>query len=77
LQSTILSVSTGYREDVKEGERFARLGGCTKGVQSNVVNPKALVIENDPAREEEIRYNPHALLVAKHLGTELNIMVPL
>lgn len=35
-------------------------------------NPKALVIENDPKTEDEIRYNPYALLLAKHLGTELN-----
>ena len=35
-------------------------------------NPKALVIENNPKSEDEIRYNPHALMLAKHLGTELN-----
>ena len=27
---------------------------------------------NDPKSEEEVRYNPHALMMAKHLGTELN-----
>ena len=35
-------------------------------------NPTALVIENNPRNEMEIRYNPHALLMARHLGTELN-----
>ena len=28
--------------------------------------------ENNPRNEMEIRYNPHALLMARHLGTELN-----
>lgn len=51
-------------------ELFEDLGGVT--LELLIDNPKALVIENDPKCEEEIRYNPHALLLAKHLGTELN-----
>lgn len=35
-------------------------------------NPKALVLENHPKSEDEIRYNPQALMMARHLGTELN-----
>ncbi|MCD8300433.1 MAG: IS21 family transposase [Clostridiales bacterium] len=51
-------------------ELFADLAGVT--LELLVDNPKALVIENDPKSEEEIRYNPQALMLAKHLGTELN-----
>ncbi len=51
-------------------ELFAELGGVT--LELLIDNPKALVIENDPKSEEEIQYNPHALMLAKHLGTELN-----
>lgn len=51
-------------------ELFEDLGGVT--LEILIDNPKALVIENDPKCEEDIRYNPHALLLAKHLGTELN-----
>lgn len=51
-------------------ELFEDLGGVT--LEMLIDNPKALVIENDPKNEEEIRYNPYALLLAKHLGTELN-----
>ena len=51
-------------------ELFEDLGGVT--AELLIDNPKALVIENNPGSEEEIRYNPHALLLAKHLGTELN-----
>lgn len=51
-------------------ELFEDLGGVT--LEILIDNPKSLVIENDPKTEEEIRYNPHALLLAKHLGTELN-----
>ena len=51
-------------------ELFDELGGVTQELL--IDNPKALVIENDPKSEEEIRYNPYALLLAKHLGTELN-----
>ena len=51
-------------------ELFEELGGVT--LELLIDNPKALVIENDPKTEEEIRYNPYALLLAKHLGTELN-----
>ena len=41
---------------------FEDLGGIT--LELLIDNPKALVIENDPKSEEEIRYNPHALLLA-------------
>lgn len=51
-------------------ELFDDLGGVT--LEMLVDNPKALVIENNPKSEDEIRYNPEALIVARHLGTELN-----
>jgi hypothetical protein len=51
-------------------ELYEDLGGVT--LELLIDNPKALVIDNDPKSEEEIKYNPHALLLAKHLGTELN-----
>ena len=51
-------------------ELFDDFGGVT--LELLIDNPKALVIENNPKSQEEIKYNPHALLVAKHLGTELN-----
>lgn len=51
-------------------ELFEDLGGVT--LELLIDNPTALVIENEPKSEEEIQYNPKALLVAKHLGTELN-----
>lgn len=51
-------------------ELFEDLGGVT--YELLIDNPKALVIENNPKSEDEIRYNPHALLLAAHLGTELN-----
>ena len=51
-------------------ELFEDMGGVT--LELLIDNPKALVIENDPKCEEEIKYNPYALLLAKHLGTELN-----
>ena len=51
-------------------ELFDDLGGVT--VELLIDNPKALVIENNPKSEDEIRYNPQALMLAKHLGTELN-----
>jgi len=51
-------------------ELFEALGGITQELL--IDNPKALVIENNPKSEDEIKYNPHALLMAKHLGTELN-----
>ena len=51
-------------------ELFDDLGGVT--LELLIDNPKALVIENNPKSEEEVRYNPQALLLAKHLGTELN-----
>lgn len=51
-------------------ELFDDLGGVT--LELLIDNPKALVIENNPKSENEIRYNPTALMIAKHLGTELN-----
>lgn len=51
-------------------ELFEAMGGVT--LELLIDNPKALVIENNPKSEEEIKYNPHALMMAKHLGTELN-----
>lgn len=51
-------------------ELYEDLGGVT--LELLIDNPKALVIENDPKSEEEIKYKPHALMMAKHLGTELN-----
>lgn len=51
-------------------ELFHDLGGVT--LELLIDNPKALVIENNPKSSEEIRYNPHAMMMAKHLGTELN-----
>lgn len=51
-------------------ELFDDLGGVT--LELLIDNPKALVIENDPKSEDEIQYNPQALMMAKHLGTELN-----
>lgn len=51
-------------------ELFEELGGVT--LELLIDNPKALVIENNPRSEDEIEYNTKALLLAKHLGTELN-----
>jgi len=51
-------------------ELYDDLGGVT--LELLIDNPKALVIENNPRSEHEIKYNPQALMVAKHLGTELN-----
>lgn len=51
-------------------ELFEDLGGVT--LELLIDNPAALVVENNPGSEAEIRYNPHALMLAKHLGTELN-----
>ena len=51
-------------------ELYDDLGGVT--LELLIDNPKALVITNDPKSEEEVRYNPQALMMAKHLGTELN-----
>lgn len=49
---------------------FDELGGVT--LELLIDNPKALVLENNPKSEAEIRYNPQALLMASNLGTELN-----
>lgn len=51
-------------------ELFGELEGVTQELL--IDNPKAFVLENNPKSEEEIKYNPHALLMAAHLGTELN-----
>ena len=51
-------------------ELFKDLGGVT--LEILIDNPTALVITNNPKSEEEIKYNPQALLLARHLGTELN-----
>ena len=51
-------------------ELFDDLGGVT--LELLIDNPKSLVIENNPKSQVEVKYNPYALLVARHLGTELN-----
>ena len=51
-------------------ELFDDLGGVT--LELLIDNPKALVLENNPKSENEILYNPQAMIIAKHLGTELN-----
>ena len=51
-------------------ELFEELEGVT--LELLIDNPKALVIENHPKNEEKVRYNPQALMLAKHLGTEMN-----
>ena len=51
-------------------ELFEDLGGVT--LELLIDNPKALVLENNPKSQDEVRYNPHALRLAKHLSTELN-----
>lgn len=51
-------------------ELFAELGGVT--LELLIDNPKAFVIENKSHLDEEVRYNPQALLLAAHVGTELN-----
>ena len=51
-------------------ELFEDLGGVT--LELLIDNPNALVSVNNPKSEDEVRYNPQALMLAKHLGTELN-----
>lgn len=51
-------------------ELYDELGGVT--LELLIDNPKALVIDNNPQNEDAIKYNTQALLVAAHLGTELN-----
>ena len=51
-------------------ELYDDLGGVT--LELLIDNPKALVLNNNPKSETEVKYNPEALMVAKHLGTELN-----
>ncbi len=70
-----MSICFSYREDADSiyeaiQELFEDLGGVT--LELLIDNPKALVTENDPRRQSEIVYNPYAMLLAKHLGVELN-----
>ncbi|AKL95818.1 transposase for insertion sequence element IS21 [Clostridium aceticum] len=51
-------------------ELFNDLGGIT--LELLIDNPKALVVDNNPKNEGEIKYNEYSLLLARHLGTELN-----
>jgi transposase len=51
-------------------ELYDDLGGVT--LELLIDNPKSLVIENNHKNEDEIKFNEHALLLASHLGTELN-----
>lgn len=51
-------------------ELFEDLGGVT--LELIIDNPKALVLENNADSNQEVKYNSQALLVAAHLGTELN-----
>lgn len=51
-------------------ELYDNLGGIT--LELIIDNPKALVIENNPKSEDEVKYNEQALLLAAHLSTELN-----
>ncbi len=69
------AVCFSYKEDADAiyeavQELFDELGGVT--LELLIDNPKAFVLENNPKSNDEIRYNPHALLMAAHLGTELN-----
>lgn len=73
--SRLKAITFSFKEDgdaIYEAiqELYDDLGGVT--LELLIDNPKALVIENNPRSEDEIIYNPSALLVAKHLGTELN-----
>ncbi|MGY3724206.1 DDE-type integrase/transposase/recombinase [Granulicatella balaenopterae] len=51
-------------------ELYDDLGGVT--LELLIDNPKALVIQNNPKSLHEISYNTHALMMAKHLGTDVN-----
>lgn len=51
-------------------ELFEELGGVT--LELLIDNPKAFVLENNPRSMNGIKYNPQALLMAAHIGTELN-----
>lgn len=69
------AVCFSYKDDADSiyeaiQELFDDLGGVT--LELLIDNPKALVTENNPRSQKEIKYNPYALLLAKHLGTELN-----
>ncbi|MCR5020001.1 MAG: hypothetical protein K6B18_03275 [Ruminococcus sp.] len=50
-------------------ELIENLGGVT--LELLIDNPKSLVIEHKPKSKSEIRYNPHTLLLARYIGTEL------
>lgn len=65
---SLLSDADAIYEAIQE--LYDDLGGIT--LELLIDNPKALVIENNPKSENEIKYNAQALLLAAHLGTELN-----
>lgn len=51
-------------------ELFVDLGGITQELL--IDNPKALVVHNDMKKDEPPQLNANAMLLAAHLGTELN-----
>jgi len=65
---SLTSDSEAIYESIQE--LFEELGGVT--LELLIDNPKSLVIEHTPKTEGEIKYNPEALLIAAHVGTELN-----
>lgn len=65
---SLLSDADAIYEAIQE--LYDDLGGVT--LELLIDNPKALVIENNPKSEDEIKYNAQALLLSAHLGTELN-----
>ena len=65
---SLTSDSEAIYESIQE--LFEELGGVT--LELLIDNPKSLVIEHNPKSEGEIKYNPEALLIAAHVGTELN-----
>jgi len=65
---SLLSDAESIYEAIQE--LYDDLGGIT--LELLIDNPKALVVDNNPKIEDEIKYNSQALLLAAHLGTELN-----
>lgn len=65
---SLLSDAESIYEAIQE--LYDDLGGIT--LELVIDNPKALVIDNNPKSEDEIKYNTQALLLSAHLGTELN-----
>lgn len=65
---SLLSDAEAIYEAIQE--LYDDLGGVT--LELLIDNPKALVIENNPKSEDEIKYNAQALLLSAHLGTEIN-----